>query len=169
MTNHNYQKLRCDIDALILDGLSQMPSVGILPLEIISIERSKLVGIEMNKTLFADFQLLVLERTDFNKENLIDYLLKSNEYQTMPPKHKLEFFDIYYKLAENGPKLKDWRARIISMAIGMIIQTALNKGLQLIPIQTDLIRLTKHIGLDTNNLKGYQLYDIYQIDPSYLV
>ncbi|WP_448634467.1 hypothetical protein [Pedobacter panaciterrae] len=62
-----------------------MPSTGAWPFTMIRIDRNELSGLEMDKPLFAPFQLLVLKRTDFNDKDLLDYAIKSKEYHTILP------------------------------------------------------------------------------------
>ena len=119
------------------------------------ISRGKLNGIETDKTLFGVTQLLVLERADFNTEDLIDYILKSKEYQTILAKNKLEFLDRYQKLAKNRQEFKSWIDRTTSLDIGLVTGTALNKGLQLVPVKAD------------HNVLG-NILDLIQINSRYI-
>ncbi|CAH0142095.1 hypothetical protein [Pedobacter sp. Bi36] len=168
LVNHHHMKLDQTIDSLILDIFPVMPSSGSWPFTMTSIERNELIGLKMEKTVFASSQLLVLKRTDFNGGDLIDYAMKSKEYQTIPAQLRLEFLDKYNNLAENEQTLQDWTDRITSMAIGLVIKTALNKGLQLVPIDTDHSILDKHMGFENKELATFQLFDIYNLDPSFL-
>ncbi|WP_345952191.1 hypothetical protein ABDD95_23800 (plasmid) [Mucilaginibacter sp. PAMB04274] len=156
------------IDEIILDIYPHMPSSGAWPFTMIKTDRNKFFGLKMDKTLFAPFQLLVLIRTDFNGKDLLDYVKKSKEYKTIDAAMKNGFLEKYNKVICDEHKFHQWADKTTSLAIGLVAQTALQKGLQIIPIETDLSILDANIGLRTKNLQAYQLFDIYQIDPSFL-
>lgn len=157
------------IDSIILDTYPLMPSSGTWPFTMIHIGHNKLSGLQMDKNLFAPFQLLVLKRTDFNNRDLLDYVTKSKEYQTIEDGLKNSFLEEYHKMIADENEFQQWTDRTTSLAIGLVIQTALQKGLQFSPIKTDLSVLDTHMGLEQEKLSAYQLFDIYQIDPSFLV
>lgn len=157
------------IDSSILDIFPLMPSTGAWPFTMIRIDRNELSGLEMDKPLFAPFQLLVLKRTDFNGKDLIDYATKSKEYQTILPPFRFDFLENYSSMSGNEKELQQWADKTTSLAIGLVINTALLKGIQFSPIGTDLSALDLRMGLDQKNLRAYQLFDAYQIDPSFLV
>lgn len=162
-------ELNKTIDTIILDIYPLMPSTGAWPFTMISIARNEISGVEMDKNLFAPFQLLVTKRTDFNGKDLIDYVVKSREYQTVDDALKNSLLEKYNKTNKDENEFREWTDRTTSLAIGLAIQTALQKGLQFIPIQTDLSALDFHMGLGQKKLSAYQLFDVYQMDPSFLV
>ncbi|WP_288881586.1 hypothetical protein [Pedobacter panaciterrae] len=157
------------IDSSILDIFPLMPSTGAWPFTMIRIDRNELSDLEMDKPLFAPFQLLVLKRTDFNDKDLLDYAIKSKEYHTILPPFRSNFLENYSSTIGNEKELQEWADKTTSLAIGLVINTALLKGIQFIPIATDLSALDLRMGLVQKNLRSHQLFDAYQIDPSFLV
>jgi len=156
------------IDSSILEIFPLMPSPGAWPFTMIRVDRNELANLEMDKTLFAPFQLLILKRTDFDSKDLRDYVTKSKEYQTMEEVSKKILLEKHDKIVGNENEFRDWMERTTSLAIGLVIQTAIYKGLQFTPVGTDLVALDVHLGLGKKKLQAYQLYDAYQIDPSFL-
>lgn len=154
------------IDSSILDIFPLMPSSGAWPFTMVRIDRNELPELGLQQRLFASSQLLVLKRTDFNEENLIDYALHSKEYSTLLPTHRLDFLEVYRKKTKNRQELNEWTELITGLAIGLIIQITLKKGLQFSPIEISLSALDVHFGLSAESLSAYQLFDVYQIDPS---
>jgi len=157
------------IDSIILEIYLQMPSLGTWPFTIIHINRDELSGLQMDKNLFAPFQLLVLKRTHFNSEDLLDYVMKSNEYQTVEDGLKNKFLEKYYKMIADENEFQQWIDRTTSLAIGLVIQKGLQRGLQFSPIKTDFSALNTHMGLEQKKLSAYQLFDVHPIDPSLLI
>lgn len=157
------------IDSSILDIFPLMPSSGAWPFTMVRIERKELSGLETDKALFAPFQLLVLKRTDFKGKDLLDYATKSKEYQTILNSSRPAFLENYNRMIGNEKKLQEWMDKTTSLAIGLVMNSALLKGIQFSPIETDLSALDLHLGLSPKNLRVYQLFDAYQIDPSFLV
>lgn len=156
------------IDSSILDIFQLMPSTGAWPFTMARIDRNELSGLKTDKTLFAPFQLLVLKRTDFNGEDLLDYATKSKEYETILAPLRSGFLENYNRMSSNEKELQEWTDKTISLAIGLVLNTALLKGVQFSPIETDLSALDSHLELGKKNLRAYQLFDTYQIDPSFL-
>jgi hypothetical protein len=157
------------IDSSILDIFPLVPSTGTWPFTMIRIDRRELAGLDVDKLLVAPFQLLVLKRTDFNSKDLIEYATKSKEYQTILDPLKPGFLESYDKTIGNEENFQEWTDRTTNLAIGMVIQTALYKGLQFSSVETDLTILDAHMGLTNKNLRAYQLFDAHQVDPSALV
>jgi hypothetical protein len=154
------------IDSAILEIFPLMPSPGSWPFTMMSIERNELTGLKIDKTLFAPFQLLVLKRTDFDSKDLFDYITKSKEYQTVDDKNN--FLEKYRKIIATASDFSEWVDRTTSLAIGLVIQTAITKGLLFSPVDTDLLLLDLHLALNQKKLQAYQLFDVNQIDPSFL-
>ena len=161
-------KLEEIIDALILDIYPLMPSTGSWPFTMLNINRHELSGMELHPQFFASSGLLVLKRTDFNEESMMDYVLGSKEYGTLLPAQKHMLLERYRKMINSPQELEDWADKITNLAIGLIIQSTLLKGLQFSPIETDLSVLDARMGFNTENLSAYKLFDVYQIDPSFL-
>ncbi len=157
------------IDSSILDIYPLMPSSGAWPFTMIRIDRNELSGLEVDKNLYAPFQLLVTKRTDFNGKDLLDYATKSKEYQDLLDPFKPSFLENYDKIIANEKDFRDWTDRTTSLAIGLVIQATLHKGIQYSIVETDLSVLDIKMGLGKKNLQAYQLFDAYQIDPSFLV
>jgi hypothetical protein len=157
------------INTIILDIYPLMPSTGAWPFTMICIDRNEISPLEMDKPLFAPFQLLVTKRTDFNGKDLLDYVVKSNEFETVDDASKNSLLEKQDKIINDWNEFQQWTDRTTSLAIGLVIQTALYKGLQFSPVETDLSALDLHMGLVPKKLSAYQLFDVYQIDPSFLV
>ena len=157
------------IDAVILDIFPLMPSTGTWPFTMVRVDRNKLSGLETDKILFASAQLLVLKRTDFTSEDLLDYAINSKEYNTLSVPLKSGFLENYNKMIDNEEELQEWMDKTISLAIGLVIQTALNKALQFTPVEANLSVLDTQMELGQKNLRAYQLFDVYQLDPSFLI
>lgn len=157
------------IDSSILDIFPLMPSTGAWPFTMVRIDRNELSGLEMDKILFASSQLLVLKRTDFTSEDLLDYAIKSKEYKNIPAPFRPGFLDNYNKIIDNVGTLQEWIDKTTNVAIGLVIQTALNKALQFTPVETDLSVLDTQMESGRKNLRAYQLFDVYQLDPSFLI
>jgi len=157
------------IDSLILDFFPLMPSPGAWPFTMVRIDRNELTCLNTDRALIAPFQLLVTKRTDFKGSDLLDYVTKSKDYQTMDEASKNILLKKYDKIISNENEFRNWTEKTTSLAIGLVIQTALFKAVQFTPIDTELSALDVQLGLERKNLTAYQLFDTYQIDPSFLV
>lgn len=157
------------INTVILDIYPLMPSSGAWPFTMICINRNEISGLEVDQNLFAPFQLLVAQRTDFNGKDLLDYVMNSKEYHTVDKALKNDLLETYSKIIENENEFLNWKQQITSLGIGLLIQTALQKGIQFSPVETDLPTLNVHFKLAPKKLGAYQLFDARQIDPSFFV
>ena len=110
----------------------------------------------------------MLQRTDFNHQDLLDYIYQSKEYQTIALEKQADFVEQYIKPLRDETAFTAWMNKISSLAIGLIRQTAISKALTLNVIEIDLDQLDSHLELNVQNLKAYQLFDVYQLDPSFL-
>lgn len=159
-------KLDQIIDSLILEIYPLMPSTGTWPFTMVRVERNNLRGMEQLPQFYASSGLLILQRTDFLEEHLVDYAWGAKEYGNPSSEQRLEYLEKHRKQHESKEKLKEWVDRITSLAIGLISQVAIQKGLHLNPIGVDFSVVDTYLKLKSKNLKTYQLFDIYQIDPS---
>lgn len=148
------------LDDLLLEIDGFMPSRGSYPFTMIRLGDSQVTNLKTNPTLTSDFQLLVLTRTDFSKNDLADYVTKSKEYTLIRSEDQAAFLKSYLGKYGHVAAEKLWREQITSLAIGIVTQLAKQQGLKLIPVEADLVKVDAQLNLDSRNLAAYKLFDV---------
>lgn len=152
------------IDSSILNIYRLMPSSGEWPFTMLRIDRRELSRLPFENTLVSPSQLLVLKRTDFNRDHILDYAQNSKEYDTIPPLYKKAFLDSFINKFNDERELEQWTENITSIGIGLILHMARSNGVELLPVQAVLTDVDSHLGLEAKGLKAYQLFDIISKD-----
>lgn len=111
--------LKKKIDDAILDIFPLMASSGNWPFTMMSIERSELAG-----SIGSHVQLLVLIKTDYQLDDLLDYLKNSKEYAFIPPDTQTAYLNSMVASIWHNQQVGEWSKKIASLAIGLICQLA---------------------------------------------
>ncbi len=152
------------IDSSILNIYRLMPSSGEWPFTMLRIDRRELSGLPFQGTLFSSSQLLVLKRTDFNRDHLIDYAQNSKQYAAVPVSKRKAFLESFTDKFDDPGQFEQWADNITSMGIGMILHMARSSGLELLPVQAVLTDVDSNLGLEAKGLKAYQIFDVISRD-----
>ncbi len=156
------------IDSSILNLYRLMPSSGEWPFTVLRIDGKQLSGLPFENTLAGASQVLVLKRTDFKREHIMDYAQNSKEFDTIPPLYRTAFVDSFTDKFNDPRELEQWTDNITSMGIGMILHMARSNGLELVLIQAVLSDLDSHLDLEAKGLKAYQLFDVISKESAQL-
>lgn len=155
--------LEKNISSLILEIYLIMPSVGAWPFTIVPLARSQFEGLCMERLLFSSLQLIVLKRTDFGPADLIDYLINSKEYSGIPPERREGFLNSYKHKLQNEKSMTQWYEQIINLGIGITMELARRKEMEIRLVPTELAEVDSHFGFHSKNLQAYQLFDVIQL------
>ena len=138
-----------------------MPSSGSWPVTVINIKRDELMGLSFEPDVLSAQQLLFLIRTDFDRNDLIDYISNTEEFLSIPITRKDDYLNHYVKNVTDNSDIIKWSEKIASLSIGLAIQLSENLDLCIEPIEAELCELNNHFRFSHRNLKAYQLFDIY--------
>lgn len=148
------------IDSLIPDIYPLLPSWGTCPFTVIRTTGKVLKGAATKPSLEPVSYLLVLSRTDFSVNDLLDYVKNSREYNSIDLDKRETFLEAYLGKAEDKAPLAQWRERITSMGLGVMIHLARNNGLSLTRVATSFISPEDLKMYRSNNLEPYQLFRV---------
>jgi hypothetical protein len=149
------------IDDLLERLRAIMPSNGVWPFTILRVNREDYKGLDLEAAPHAAQQLLVLIRTDFSRTDLLDYLINSKEFESIPFCRQEEY------LNEQATKLKDpglllkWSENIAYMALGLAFHLSKSLNLCIDHLDTDLHALDAHFSFPARKLKSFRFFDIY--------
>jgi len=152
------------IDSSILNLYQLMPSTGEWPFTIMRIDRIQISGLPFENSPVSGCMVLVLKRTDFDKEDISDYAKNSKEHEFVATPYRKAFVESFVNKFDNVQEINRWTDNITSMGIGLIFQLARQHGLELKTIRTLLSDLDFHIGLDAKMLQPYELFEVIDID-----
>lgn len=122
-------------------------------------------GLSFESHIQASEQLLFLIRTDFDTNYLIDYISNSKEYFSIPVNQQDGYLHHYIKRVEDNSGIINWSEKIASLTIGIAVGLSENLDLCIESIEADLSELNNHFQFSAQNLKSYQLFDIYACKP----
>lgn len=148
------------IDSSILKLYQLMPSAGEWPFTILRVDRIQITGLPFETSPVSESLVLVLKRTNFDREDISDYAQNLKEYGTIPDAYKGVFVDNFVNKFNNNSEIDQWSDNITSMGIGLIMQMARLDGLELRAVQTVLSRLDFHMELEAKSLKPYELFEV---------
>ncbi|MFH6991145.1 hypothetical protein [Flavobacterium sp. FlaQc-48] len=152
------------IDSSILNLYQLMPSTGEWPFTIMRIDRIQITGLPFENSPVSECLVLVLKRTDFDKEDISDYVQNSKEYETVATAYRQAFVESFVNKFDNVQEINQWTDNITSMGIGLIFQLAQRQGLELKTLGTVLSDLDFHIGFDAKMLQPYELFEVIDLD-----
>ncbi|MBF4486336.1 hypothetical protein [Flavobacterium sp. CSZ] len=148
------------IDSSILNLYQLMPSTGEWPFTIMRIDRIQISGLPFENSPVSECLVLVLKRTDFDKEDISDYAKNSKEYEIVPIANRQAFVESFVNKFDNVQEINQWTDNIISMGIGLIFQLAKQHGLELKTLTRLFSDLDFHIEFDAKMLQPYELFEV---------
>lgn len=148
------------IDSSILNLYQLMPSTGEWPFTIMRIDRIQISGLPFENSPVSECLVLVLKRTDFDKEDISDYAKNSKEYEIVPIANRQAFVESFVNKFDNVQEINQWTDNIISMGIGLIFQLAQQHGLELKTLTRLFSDLDFHIEFDAKMLQPYELFEV---------
>jgi hypothetical protein len=150
-----------NIEILIEKIRLLMPSSGSWPVTVISTNRAALKGLSFEPNILAEHQLLFLIRTDFNMNDLVDYISNTVEFLSIPIANKANHLNFLTQKINNKSDLSNWWGEIASLSIGLAIGLSENLDLCIEPIEANLKELDNYFQFNNRNLKAHQLFEIY--------
>ena len=148
------------IDELLLDFYSAMPSQGTYPFTMLRISNPEPSDLMLAPVLASHSHILILERTDFSLDDLIDYVSQTKEHSDLRSEAQFDFLRNYRLRYQDQADLITWKNRITSLGIGIIMQLAKQKGLHLIMKHQDLSKSDFLSGYTSPGLQVYQLLTV---------
>jgi len=118
-----------------------MPSSGYWPFTLLKLGKSEFEGFSFDQQVRSANLLLFLMRTDFSIMDVKDFLRSSKELARVPLNLLPGQLDEMLITMDSDEDLELWKEKIISMCVGISIQTARNMKLCLKPVYADLIRV----------------------------
>lgn len=160
-----------EIEILIERIRQLMPSTGTWPFTVMQLKRSDLASLEIEPILKAERQLIFLIRIDFERKDLIDYIMNTHEFDGIPVHRQQNFLNDHLREAEDPAAPLSWSEKIISMAIGFAFMAAQTSGLILEDVPAKLIELDRRFAYPQRSLKAYQLFEVASIEdrPQYQI
>lgn len=149
------------IELLIENIRPLMPSSGSWPVTVIGLKREELKGLSLEPYVLSCHQLLFLIRTDFYKNDLIDYISNTKEFLSIPNSLRAGYISHYLQRIGDQSGIINWSKEIASLSIGIAIQLSENLDLCIEPIEEELSELNHHFRFSDQNLRAYQLFEIY--------
>ena len=139
-----------------------MPSAGAPPFTVIHLKRSEIKHIH-SVGAHSSQQLLFLIRTDFDKNDLIDFVFHAEEI--IPTSNQQIFLNKYSKMTRNNVELLRWKEQITNVGVEMAIRLsgALDLGIE--HIDANLVEIDNFFSFGTRNLQAFSLFDIYSCKP----
>lgn len=153
------QRVDQKIDDLLLDIYTAMPSWGSYPFTIIRIANKDIGGLTIVPGSPTKSRILILERTDFSLNELIDYVTHSKEYRDIRSEFRDEFLQGFMIKYRSPAALKIWKNQVTSLGIGIVIQIARQKGLNVTLVDNDLAQQDFLSEFNFKGLSAYQLLD----------
>ncbi len=138
-----------------------MPSAGIWPFTVIVLNRNDFHGLSFEHSLNAKYQLLFLLRTDFNRNDLVDYLASTEEFYSIPGYRQENYLNEFVNKIEHGEAFSNWRERIVHLGIGIAVGLSSQLDLCIEELSADLSEVDTHFDFANRNLKAFKFFDIY--------
>lgn len=152
------------IESSIVDIFPLMTSSGSWPFMMIQMERENLKELSIEPALKSSSLLLILLRTDFSDDDLLDYAKNTKEYSTLPAENRQAYLQMFKAKAQNPLEMARWVEMVTGLATGLVMQLARSRDVYFDAVEADLSEMDSLARFDSKNLKAYQLFNAYLID-----
>ena len=147
-------------DLFVEEVKSSMPSSGFWPFTLLKMENSDFGGFSFESQIRSSNLLLFLMRTDFTIMDVKDFLRNSKELSRVPLNLLPGQLEEMLITMDSDEDLDLWKEKIISMCVGIAIQTARNMNLCLKPVYADLSEIDSAFNYEKRHLCSFMLFNI---------
>jgi len=154
------EKVEDKIDLFLEEVKASMPSSGFWPFTLLRMEKSDFEGFSFDLQVRSFNLLLFLMRTDFTIMDVKDFLRNSKELSRVPLNLLPGQLDEMLISMDSDKDLDLWKEKIISMCVGIAIQTARNMKLCLKPVYADLSEIDRSFNYNRGHLCSFMLFNI---------
>jgi len=154
------EKVEDKIDLFLEEVKASMPSSGFWPFTLLRMEKSDFEGFSFDLQVRSFNLLLFLMRTDFTIMDVKDFLRNSKELSRVPLNLLPGQLDEMLISMDSDKDLDLWKEKIISMCVGIAIQTARNMKLCLKPVYADLSEIDRAFNYNRGHLCSFILFNI---------
>jgi hypothetical protein len=148
------------IENLIEEIRLQMPSYGSWPFTILPLGKDDLKLWDDDEPEESTPKLCFLIRTDFNLNDLPDYIMGTEEYLSISEQSRKEFVNSYTDRLNNRHHLANWCEMIANLAIGLAFAIAESYGLSMTPSGINTFGIDKGLKFNERNLTVYRLFNV---------